>query len=76
MTIQEVGEPMATRELVIRLAVAGLLLVAIGAAGNVGTTRQGQIRQTPKPPVEWLQHHQWLRFCPPFQPEMCAEQLL
>jgi hypothetical protein len=68
---------MTTREMLIRLAVAALLLVAIGAVGN-RRTNEGYL--PPKPPhfqrlprfqIDWL-HHQWVRFCAPFPSEICA----
>lgn len=67
---------MTAREVLLRLAVAALLLVVIGAAGNMRagnfrTPTQRQFHPTPQPRFDWL-HHQWLRFCPPFQPDICA----
>jgi hypothetical protein len=66
---------MTTREILIRLAVAALLLVAIGGAGNMRTNegllppRPPRFQQLPPPHFDWL-HHQWLRFCAPS--EICA----
>jgi len=68
---------MTTREILIRLAIAALLLVAIGGVGNM-RTNEGLL--PPKPPrfqqlpgfrFDWL-HHQWVRFCAPFPSEICA----
>lgn len=66
---------MTARDAVIRLAVAALLLIAIGVAGHLSPTPRSQVRHTPKPRIDLLQH-QWMRFCPPFSSEICAGEML
>ncbi len=66
---------MMTRDAVIRLAVTAFLLVAVGAAGNVGPAQPSRFRETPKPQVDRLQH-QWMRFCAPLSSEICADKSL
>ncbi len=68
---------MTTREILIGLAVAGLLLVAISGVGNIWTNegllqpKPPRFQQLPRFRIDWL-HHQWVRFCAPFPSEICA----
>ena len=69
---------MTSREILVRLAIAGLLLVAIGAAGNIGTN-QGLFPQQKPPHFQQLPqfrfdllNHQWVRICGPYPSEICA----
>lgn len=69
---------MTTREILIRLAVAALLLLTIGAVGNLQTSPgwpprpiPPRFRQLPPFRFDWL-HHQWVNICGPFPTEICA----
>ena len=74
---------MTTRHMVFRLAVAGLLLAAIGTAANLNTPQHPQWlppfqhpRQVPPaiphPKPQWL----WLSICGRFDSGICAGELL
>ena len=70
---------MTAREIFTRLAIAAVLLVAIGGAGNLMATQSffprpmtPYFHQLPHFRVDWL-HHQWVNICNPYPSEICAE---
>jgi len=72
--MEEMVAPMTIRESLIRLAVAALLLVAIGTAGNMWPARQEQQRrqQQNNPTLKLLERKPWVRICGPYPSEICA----
>ena len=66
--------------MVIRLALAGLLLVTIGTVGNFAAKQLGyvpqRLRSTEYPRRNDYLRREWLRICGPFPSEICASKLL
>lgn len=71
-----------TREMLMRLTLAALLLVAVGVAAN-RTVNQGMFSTQRTPHFQPLPsyrfdlvHHRWIEICGPHPSAICAEESL